>query len=779
MATDLTPAEHEDKEAERLINKKPPPSRKYTERRGPKYDNRRHRVKDDDTKPDDERKISSLADVALNIMFRTGADTLRSPEFPGKKPPKPKTEPKTPKPKPEKVPKPSKPALPESKGANKLQKALESFKSKLESASPALGKAFSEFAASGVGPGKLSTDDPAKSAEALAKQEKDISIKEKSLSKLFSSSEPKALAQRIAEAWPNGVKDDWVGRASVIGAIRRSVDAIPIPDAFKAPFERGKPGDVISDRKLIKRIIESTAGGPSSKDIKSGVILRFAQLAAALNILLDNPDSIDAGRLSAGMDRLSKVVQAQASKLLELGTIMEEWHHAMETLGPGSDSGHTPGKDFDRVLNSLDSFFRTKKPVVDPRVYMKELESDLKKKYGEVPEEVQTLFRAAASNENSPHRTMAVREAAYHGVKEQGHPSGPTVTGYRSYDKRYFSKENFDSILKFAKQLMEEDWLKYDWEGGAPDARFRAALDLSIHLADDNLYQSKIDTETYDMLLNRLAGWDWDTFSETVLPTRSKASRSASNMNQNSKNPHVQRILRVASDLRQSDPQASLEIVKNLRALVSSEAEPAQNIRMHVGQQEQDEEQEGGHTSQQQQQQGQQQEQQGQQQQQQGQQGQQQQQQGQQEQQAVAPGEEISMKSMSDEDFKKLKDEAKKLFDAKDIEEFMKGFDSITDELGHKTASARVPLSLLVRIAYAIPSTRKILTPILAAAKKKDDKKKGKKTSQQEKAAQEKAAKGKGKKPPFGGKKAPPFGKKGPAKGRKASVEIDSSDINW
>jgi hypothetical protein len=48
MPSDLTPAEKEDKEAERLIGKKPPPSRKYTERRGPKHDNRRRRMKVED-----------------------------------------------------------------------------------------------------------------------------------------------------------------------------------------------------------------------------------------------------------------------------------------------------------------------------------------------------------------------------------------------------------------------------------------------------------------------------------------------------------------------------------------------------------------------------------------------------------------------------------------------------------------------------------------------------------------------------------------------------------
>ena len=56
MPSDLTPAEREDKETERLIDKKPVPSRKYTERRGPKHDNRRRRVQeaDKDTDKKDE-----------------------------------------------------------------------------------------------------------------------------------------------------------------------------------------------------------------------------------------------------------------------------------------------------------------------------------------------------------------------------------------------------------------------------------------------------------------------------------------------------------------------------------------------------------------------------------------------------------------------------------------------------------------------------------------------------------------------------------------------------
>ena len=102
MATDLTPSEIEAKESKRLIGRKPVPSRKPAGRSGPKFDNRRRRMKvsDPDLQKSDpdmslkSRKSFNLDDLALNIMFKISADDDDEP----KRRPAPK---KTPKPRPE------------------------------------------------------------------------------------------------------------------------------------------------------------------------------------------------------------------------------------------------------------------------------------------------------------------------------------------------------------------------------------------------------------------------------------------------------------------------------------------------------------------------------------------------------------------------------------------------------------------------------------------------------------------------------------------------------
>jgi hypothetical protein len=120
----------------------------------------------------------------------------------------------------------------------------------------------------------------------------------------------------------------------------------------------------------------------------------------------------------------------------------------------------------------------------------------------------------ATSNKAFRTESMSIKTAEYHGVLKQGHPSGPTNTGYKSIDKRYFGKKHYDSIISSAKEYLSDDWLKKEeWKDGAADARLRAALDLAILTADKNLYASKIDVETYNMLLARLSDSDEDLFS--------------------------------------------------------------------------------------------------------------------------------------------------------------------------------------------------------------------------------------------------------------------------
>lgn len=157
---------------------------------------------------------------------------------------------------------------------------------------------------------------------------------------------------------------------------------------------------------------------------------------------------------------------------------------------------------------------------------------------------------------------MSAKTAAYHGVVQQGHPSGPTNTGYNSYDKRHFGKKEYDSILASAKELLKTEWLSDGWDGGAEDAPMRAALDLAIHLADANLYQSKIDAETYNMLLARLTKSKVDLFSETLVLEGEKGKRSAAVMDKN-----IQNMVRIANDLRKTNPKAAFDIMKNVRAI--------------------------------------------------------------------------------------------------------------------------------------------------------------------------------------------------------------------
>ncbi len=179
---------------------------------------------------------------------------------------------------------------------------------------------------------------------------------------------------------------------------------------------------------------------------------------------------------------------------------------------------------------------------------------------------------------NGAFSPMSPRTGAYHGVRDvRGNPTDSPNTATLP-DRRYFTNKDYDVIVKFAAKLLDEDWLKYGWEDGAKDAPLRAALDLAVQTANGTAYQSKIDSETYDLLLNRLAKWGYDTFSDTVLPMKAPTgdNRSASAMIK--KNASYQQLVQVASDLRDTNPAAALQIVKNLRSLVSTEAEPAQSI---------------------------------------------------------------------------------------------------------------------------------------------------------------------------------------------------------
>jgi hypothetical protein len=431
----------------------------------------------------------------------------------------------------------------------------------------------------------------------------------------------------------------------------------------------------------------------------------------------------------------------------------------------------------------------------------------------------------AASYGASRTEDMSSKTAAYHGVVQQGHPSGPTNSGH-SPDKRYFDKSSYDSIIAHAKELLKTDWLQYGWEGGAEDAPVRAALDLSIQLANDHAYQSKVDVETYNMLLARLSKSDVDLFSDTLVPEGGKGKRSAAAMDKN-----LQSMIRVANDLRHSNPRAAFDILKNVQAIRVAQVPVESQIQHQSQQQEQQSQQQQGQQQGYGQQEQQSQQQQG------------QQQQSQQEQQGglskgpnvkdvkhqldlfskARSGEELmevltklaeSVKTagsrvatsameelapiadMSDDQVKKLiqmgkrdvtkledlmkgYDEAKAL-SPEEIEAFVKGMDDfingvVAESEKVKTASVSVHVSTLLRVASISPEARMVMMPFLVAAKKKMDKaaKKKKKAPAKKKSPPKKGnpfAKGGplSKAPAKGGKKGPPSKGKAPFGGKKA-----------
>lgn len=251
------------------------------------------------------------------------------------------------------------------------------------------------------------------------------------------------------------------------------------------------------------------------------------------------------------------------------------------------DSDELEDFNFDAVIEKLDPADK------------KEVEELIEEAPEEAPEEVydyiaellrrsqydlgelgRPIDKFATSNEISD--LMSTRTGTYHGVRDvRGNPTDPPNTGYKSYDKRYFTDKDYDLIVKNAAKILDTGWLSYGWDSGAEDAPIRAALDLSIQTANDCLYQSKIDSETYDLLLNRLAKWGHNTFSDTVLPMKaSSGDKRTASMIKNS--AEYKSMVHIANDLRQKDPRVALEILKNLRSLVASDSEPVSTISEHV-----------------------------------------------------------------------------------------------------------------------------------------------------------------------------------------------------
>jgi len=664
------------------------------------------------------------------------------------------------------------------KTADDLDAVVDSFTDDLHSVSPALAKDFSKYAESQhvewVKEGWADEDAIKKEISDITKMSSSFKKLGRSLSSVLRRADAEDIPEIVSQHWPSGPRG-WAERGAVLDGLLSAIDSVRLPQAYKVPFLRGNPTDALQDRKLLRKLIESSGSAAQSTEED---ILRFSQLAAAYQLLSANPESVSVESMRSGMDDLAKELDESSKELFELGEILDAWVSTSKEFKPSKSRSPTfeSTRDYNRVLSSLDDFFNSSE-IVDPGPVIDELEEYAKENFESLPPELEGMFegfkRAAASNKPCG-EAMSKRVATYHGVVDQrGNPVQTTNTGYKSFHSRHFTEENYKAILAYADALLEEPWLKYGWDGGSKDAQIRAALDLAIHMADESLYQSKIDVDTYNLLYARFAKTGQDTFSETVIPEQGKVGKKRSAKEMRNRQAY-QNIVRVASELRTKDPAAALDIIKNLRSLVSSDVDPADSIQSHVALEETDaepaqapqdlvggceagaDEEETAQTM------------------------------VEQERVSQDPGDTLEFRSMGDSDFKKLKQDLKRevdqLFSEDDVDAFLSGFENIIADVEKKTASALgdgVPLSVLIKLAAASPEAKFLLGPVIVAAKKKKDKKKapkkGKKAPKKDKGPESKSA------PPFGGKKAPPFGgkKAPPFGGKKKKASLTVEDANW
>lgn len=740
MPSDLTPAEREDREADRLINKKRAPSRKRAPKRGPKHDNRRRRVRDHDSDAESNRPAAPPRSASFHVGAVTEADLIR---------------------------------------------LVGDHRADLANGSEKVAAEFDKFSDDQLLSGHLEAGTISRWVQS------DRAQLQKARRTPVSGDMDRAIDSLVA-AWPQK-RTDFGKRSGIIESVRDALDKAGsgLPSTFTAPFRKSDLPP-LEKKKLVEEVLQSSGKSLSAEDLDGADFVRFGGLAALLRVLETNPVRLSKALLVPEVARLMEVVHGQAEQIISLDAFGKAWDKAVED-GYLSQDGEVDEEEpdvdsyFDSVLQKLDSALNRKDPVVPDGVVTDAIRDSLKKKYGRIPAPLEGLLSGRAASYGRPGRKpMAHKTAAYHGVLDQSHPERASF-GKATVEKRDLGKDHYDSIVASAEGFLKGAWLKEGWDPGTDDAPMRAALDLAIHTADDAAYQSKIDAETYDMLLNRLAGWGHDQFEDTILPQK---ARSASMSNQ-----HVQTILRVASDLRQIAPDASLELVRSIRSLVATEAE---SLDMTAGDKPMDDLKKqtkklmdskdigefvegmgdlsdsmktaGARTA--------------------------------------SEDVHLALTDLPEEDAAAFHQSGLETaqtmlaaLDGGDLTAFCAAADQLVESAEQavesaRVSTARVKISTLVRLAHLVPGARDALLPvILAASKKKPAKKKPAKTSKGKKEDEKpepkdgkkpnpfakkdgekpskKDEKG-GKKPnPFGGKKAPPFGKK------KAHVAMSESDADW
>lgn len=392
------------------------------------------------------------------------------------------------------------------------------------------------------------------------------------------------------------------------------------------------------------------------------------------------------------------------------------------------------------------------------------------------------------SFDNSWGEDMVLRTSGYNGIVERAHEGDREVSlqAARVFDP--IGEDDHKLLIKAAKATMKQEWFVAGWGDDDTDAPMRAALDTSIATCEDSVYQSRIDPQTYNLLLGKLLGEDIDQTVESFFDEGYLRSELSMNPTQNT-------ILAAASKLRHSNPRLAVELVRSIRTASPTPGLVDEKVKGEMDKKLQellqaitDEDIEAFGASMK-------------------------------EMAQLLPktassriaSEFLEFQSLADLPAEELKsffdkekkqvEQSKKLLESNEIEEFMITFDSLMKDSEDaakkaKQGSVRVKLSTLVRLAAASPEAAAVLLPVLAAAKKKmskpaktsgkdkkedkDEKKPAKKDDKSDKKPAKKDDKKPAGKKPAGKKdEKKPAGKSNLAPPFKKKASFQSDDLDW
>jgi hypothetical protein len=770
--------EKEEREVNNLIHKRPPPSRKRKERRGPKHDNRKNRIKVDDPDLNSSDKDMSLKSKNASDSFWERISIPKEVEeaqerlFNVKNPPRPKKKDITPD---NPLPDNSRPeeSIPDDKIKENSSSLLDEFNEfvdqirfRMESENKYVVNAFDNFFSRFCSP-HIKENPTEEIIENLHSDLKFQWGRFKKISDVRISGDPSSIIDKYSKLWPNGNMKAWGERCAVIVSLYDSLDSINLPKSFKK-FISGDDSDISS-------IISNPSNIPSTDQLSRGQIFTYSALHSLFISVRGNPPRVNFDLIKDKSKKMSESSYDRALEVSSLSGLLKKLDKSSSFFSRSDNSPREFSPDMSEALRSVENFFSRERAesIFDKDEVMKEIMKSVEKKTG------------------------ISKKSSFHGYLNQ------KTTPYRRpnliEDKFCLDEDDYKNILKVSKELLKSDWLKYGWDNVDSDARHRAALDIAIHVSADGLYQSNIDPSAYNELLNKLAGWDFDTFRETVLDPKKGSSRRSSPMDKKS----IISVARVASELLEDSPDVSFRILRNLGSIVMG----GDRVALSTGEIN-DVVSEGVNLK------------------------------------SVESDVKGLMDSKDSDDFlsslrnvdefvqkmsSRVSSDLRDLEVIEDLEpaqieslqktmkpkfsgleesvsdgdadSFVDGFQEIVSDVNDftnqvKQASTRVSLSTLIRIASESPDARKILIPIIAKARLKN-KKKPSKTSLKKKDEdkEEKKEKKSGKKKDeekdekssmMKGKKVPPsfkkvFDKKDTktSKKRKASVDFSPSDASW